>query len=601
MRKPIDNKCQNIRHLSFSGLNIAGILRRFNFGFFMLTSNQLYYRTMQNMALICLVGIFIIAMNYSSFTLGGYGLQTPSNISTWIALAVFVFCVTVIIFTRSRVQVSKYFYLYLACVAVLFFPLLYTDLKFLNKEFLVIFSIFASLLFFLTLNQFHSVRFKHCLLKILFISTIIQTVWGLIQYYFLFEPSILFFRPELNIPGGVFLQKNVFSTYLGFGSLIALYFLFIKPEPTKKLIACVGLVLILNAHLTMLAEAKTGRVVPLIAIALYLVFIMWAQKKYLLPIVLMIICVFFSFMPKQWFDVRPGTAVEAPLGIQSFGVRPVVYSLGIDLVLQKPLSGHGIGQLHKQYSLIQGDYIREHPDFPQQEYMGHIHNEPLQWMIQLGVISGFAFIGLFAVWVYGLKTGQLDPYILLLALPFVGHSMLEFPFYHSAPHLLAFVAVLVLAIKKKGKTIKFSAISSAIILPLSALGTYKTIVFMLASLASLGAMVEYKHKTKEVSIEPLTSLRPTSTFSRTFEHEIYQWKLRKAVADGEIPADLLLPFIEWAEEQVSYAPFKLIYIQLTQSYMLAKDVDNAKRVIAEAHHIFPTDEEVTLYYNKLHP
>jgi O-antigen polymerase len=558
--------------------------------------------TAERVATICIAFIFILGMNYNAVSQGGAGLQLPFNISTWLLAIVFIIIALLRIVLFSHFILSRYTLYYAGFIILLFSPLLYSDTTYIAKEYITLLGVIGAFLFFVALTQFKTERLKNNILLILFISSLIQSIWAFIQYYFIFEPSFWFYGANSGVPHGIFLQKNVFATYISMGSLLSIYFLFCRPVYCKLALAGVFFVVILNAHLSMLIEAKTGRVVPIIALIVYLVFIMKLKRTFVLPLILCVVSLLVSFTPKQWFDVRPDSdLVDVPVLIESFGRRPVMYGLSLDLIQQKFFTGHGIGNLHKPYSVLQGKYIKANPTYEPSENIGHVHNEILQWMIQLGVVAGFAFLALFCLWVYGFKFHQLDPKILLLGLPFIGHSMLEYPFYHSAPHLLAFVTILAISIRSKGKKIPLTYNVKGTLVIVFTIFAYKSIAFLLGSLISLNAMIQYKVVLKENSLDPLIQIEPTGSYKMNFEHEIYQYKLRQAIENGEMPKDLLDSFIKWSEAKIAHAPFKLLYIQLTQSYILKKDIDNASRVITEAHDIFPTDEGITIYYNKLHP
>jgi O-antigen polymerase len=418
------------------------------------------------------------------------------------------------------------------------------------------------------------------------------------QYYFIFEPSILFFRADIGIPYGTFAQKNVFATYLAFGSLLSIYFLFTTRTHSKLLLAMTIITVIANAHLTMLVDGKTGRVVPLIAIFLFTCYFAWKKQKLLIPTTLVLVTLIFSFMPRQWFDIRPSQVGEAPLGIKSFGVRPTMYKLGAELVLEKPFQGHGMGTLPYLFEMKKTSLDQSSSRFAGGEsIVDHIHNEPLQWMIEMGVLSGVAFVSLFLVWCAGLYKGWLEPSVLLLALPFVGHSMLEYPFYHSAPHLLAFAIIMGLAIRhdRKTKILRFSPVVLGVVVPLVCFLAYQSFTFFARSLASSDALVKYRMG-NEQDINILYSVEPTYTFEPFFTHEKFEWRLKEGMQKGTISQKDVFDFIDFLEKRRKEMPESLLFIQLAELYTIAGQTEKAQKVMEEARLFFPWNVKVKAYF-----
>lgn len=547
----------------------------------------------QTSLLVAIFVTLVILMNYTAHALngGGSGLFMPFNNATWIGFAAILLAGVSVIAISGRIKVSVFHAGYASCVLVLLFPLLYSDTSFLKYEYMTILGIFAALTLILIVSQYSDRKFKRSILLILYISALIQGVWGLTQYYFIFEPNILFLVAEHGRPVGTFSQVNVFSTYLNLGSLLSLYFFFVAKKQTKFLLIFTVVVLIINAHLNVLAQTKSGRVISLIAIGLYLFYLAYQHKTKLLPFCLLVLCILTSFMPKQWFDVRP-TEVNASIGVQSLGARPVMYQMGIELALQKPILGHGIGQVRTKFVHYVGKEKARFPEYNSSQQIGHIHNEPLNWIIQLGVVSGLAFIVLLGIWIWGLKTRQLNPHILLLGLPFVGHSMLEYPFYHSAPHLLVFAIILGLSIQKPMKKVRLPSSVANIILPANGIICVGIVSFMMTSLSSSNVLTQYQ-RSEQKDITTLDSVSPTPLFSLFFDIEKFEWKLEQGFRNGQINQDDIFSFIAWAEQNKDYFPVNKVYVRLAQSYIIAQDIESANKVMDEALLIFPNDEQVT--------
>ncbi|MDT0628300.1 Wzy polymerase domain-containing protein [Alteromonas sp. W364] len=564
--------------------------------------HQSSYQSISNNTILALFGLtFLILMNYTTHQLGGFGLGLAFNNATWLGFTLIFAMGGLFISLKCSIKLSKSLVGYFLSIVLLLLPLSYAKQALEYDMFLIALAISSALILFFIVEQCNRRRFKTILLAILLLSALVQTVWGMVQYYLIYEPSLWFVAANSTQPHGTFGQKNVFSSYLAFGSLLAIYFLFNQSKKSRLAITLVFLIIILNAHLTMLAEARTGRVVPIIAVLAYLSYCAFKYKSRKLTFALGIVCLLTSFTPKQWFDIRPNQIVTAPIGIQSVGVRPLMYQVGVNLIMDKPLRGVGAGNMAREFMLKKIALEEQQNRIPTElPITSHIHNEPLQWMVELGVVSGLAFVGFMITWLLGLKNGWIDPSVLLLALPFVGHSLLEFPFYASAPHLFAFAIILALASKGRKKVVKFTPVASGFIIPAVGLISYKAIMFLLLSIASMNALIEYRQGNKQDE-SLLYSVTPTQSFERLFTHEKYQWTFKRGKQQGSISKEQVYSYIEFLEDNVMQWPEALLYVQLAEMYLISGQNKKAQEIMKEAYAFFPSDEKVIALHTKLNP
>lgn len=557
-----------------------------------------------NIFLVAVFTTFIVAMNYTGDQIGGYGLGLLFNNTSWVGYTFMIFLGVCFIVKRAEVSLS-FGFIYTCLFSIpLFIPSLLSLNELKYESTLIYGAIIAALILIFVTEQFKNLCFIRRLLFILLCSSVIQTAFGLYQYYFIFESSFLFPHAEGHAqPYGIFWQKNVFSTYLAFGSLLSMYFLFTAREKTKYLLIFTFVLVVLNAHLAMLAEAKTGRLIPLVALAIYLGFFSWQRKYKTWPLALILFssATLASFTPKQWFNVRPEQVIEAPIGIQSFGLRPLMYQIGLEIVADNPVSGIGMGELPREFNIRKAELQSSRPDALRLTAIAnHIHNEPLQWLIELGLLPLISFIGIFSVWIVGLSKGWFDPQVLLLGLPFIGHAMLELPFHTSAPHLFALAIVLALASKKNIKTINFSPSIGWVIVPLTGIAAFKVIGFLILSISSNKALKEYR-LTGETNESILYSVQPTPSFERFFTHEKYQWELKHGVKKGTISQEIVSNYIAFLEYNRMLWPEAIIYIQLAEMYLITGQNQKAFEIMEEAYLFFPLNERVIAFYKQLKP
>lgn len=537
--------------------------------------------------LVSMALLFLLLMNYTVEHTGGIGLMLPFNNTSWLGFAAIMLSGMFYVAVAARVKVCMMHLAYTACAILLLLPLIYSDTTFLRYEYTTILAILACLVLILLVSQFNTAKFKQQILIILFCSSLMQTGWGLLQYYFISEPSLLFLAENGNRPVGTFNQINVFATYLSLGSLLSIYFLFNAEKRTKWSLLTTITVLILNAHLCVLAEVRTGLYVSLIALGMYLSLISIKKRTVLLPICLLLISVTASLSPKHWFVENQATFSERG---KTYNLRLTLYKEGFNLATEKPITGHGIGMVRNAFTTHMGAYSQQHEDYIHSESVSHIHNEPLQWMIQLGVVSFLAFIALFVAWVWGIKNKKIDPLILFIALPFVGHSMLELPFHASVPHLLAFAIILGVSIKGPMRNVNLNKTVAKSAFPITAIVCIQITVFVFNSLSSLSALTEYR-KSGMLNLKPLETTSPTSSFAPYFEIEKFQTKLENGFKTGQIDKDIIFNFIDWAEKNKHYLTIYNVYIRLAQSYIITGDKTSAMRVLNETLFLFPNNDD----------
>jgi len=113
-----------------------------------------------------------------------------------------------------------------------------------------------------------------------------------------------------------------------------------------------------------------------------------------------------------------------------------MYSIAFELIVQKPLLGHGIGNYLRVWNLQTGDYFARHPDAVLPLYITHPHNELVYWLIEGGVVIVLGILAAIVAVVLGLiRCGprRAAGYTAIL-LPITLHTQVELPFYISSVH-----------------------------------------------------------------------------------------------------------------------------------------------------------------------
>lgn len=586
-------------------------------------------------ALGLLALLFWVGMNYVSLNLGGSGVQLPYNATVWIIATCVMFLAVVKVCVSGRFVLRKDAVLYLACIALMLLPLTYTDRLFLKLEVLRLSGLLAGWIFFIALAQFSTPRFKLLCLYILLVSSVIQTLWGLLQYYFIFTPGPLFLGASLGRPFGVFQQVNVFSIYLSIGVMIGLYLW--QTRFRKNLVAGIGVALLalLNAHLAVLSEADTAKFAGLVSVVVYAA-LWWrngraskSSKRMLVLVILM--AGIGTLAPKVWFDIRPAAApVELSQGVDaveiqekktsvsavdelllvadstkvkehrahfnteslrnSLGTRTTIYPVIISMILDRPITGYGIGTFSKQYSLAQGEYLLDNPDAPYEQKLGHAHNEVLYWWVELGLLAALGVFGFLLVWLYLVRQRHFSLRRAGMCLPLVLQSMVELPMYHAAAHYIVFILVLYVAYRGRARSFALHRLRW-VALPLSSFAAYKVISFLVTTIIATGFLIQFQRSDRQ-AIAYLQKIENPAAFSERFEFEIMTWKLRREIASGEISKTFLMQYVYWAYSYLQYAPQQVVYSNMIDALTIRGSNSGALQFAREGVLIFPHNKDL---------
>gem|GEM_PF-5542806 len=594
-------------------------------------------------AVVMMAILFWIAMNYVGRNMGGGGIQLPFNNYAWITVSFFILVGLLRVSLFSKLKLTKTYISYCVFVVLLLLPLAYTNRLFLDVEAMRFYGIGAGLMLLFVFIQFERPKFKQQLLLILFISCVIQTTWGLVQYYFIFESHFLFYRADLGTPFGVFQQINDYISYITVGSLIAIYYCFTVKTNTKT-VAATALLLFCNFHLSQLSKADTAGVIAVVVGPLYLGYWLWKARKLKVVALLLSVSLLGALMPREWFDVRSSSVtapkIASPASIpgeplpessQSFserinddkqstksvekteekkilqgkvskehalGTRETIYQVALVMIMDKPWLGHGIGTFRKQYLLYQGDYLKQHPDAPAEFNIDHPHNEVFLWVIEFGLAALVAFLFLLAAWIYLVRKRQIDVQILLLASPIILHSLLELPMYHSAPHFLLFLSLLFISDRSRKIKLSLPKLSKLVMLPVAFYGFFQIQVFLLSTMYALNMFLLFNASDRE-EVKYLLKVNNPAAFKLRFEYELFQHKLRKAAREKRISQGDVTSFIYWAYSVTQYAPLQSTYENFVEALRLIGNNEAALKFANEAVHMYPFNEKLVRYQKEL--
>lgn len=284
----------------------------------------------------------------------------------------------------------------------------------LNKIFIVLSTIVCVSIFSNKAKSFQNLTF------LLFISVLFESSYVLYDYIT---------SSDLNFTG-VSMNRNISS----FSILIKLPFFFIYKSINQKQNKPLSLILeIIIISSIIILESRAAIVV---LIMIYLLKTAFTKDK-LKSIITLFISVLSLFIYYPFSRILQNKSFDANIILdESVNLRLDFFSTSIDLFLNNPITGNGIGMwkiLSNQMQLSQVSY--------------YVHNDFLQFLTETGVIGLILYI-FFFISIFYLITKNWNNnsiYFLIALMIFIIDSFINFPF-HRPQQIIIFVLIIGLVI-----------------------------------------------------------------------------------------------------------------------------------------------------------
>lgn len=356
--------------------------------------------------------------------MGGDGLALPQNILAWAVMALTTLIVTfTVCLGRTRLSLTPTARLLLLGIAVLALPLLYTRPEWREDALWRCAGLLGGWLFYVACLQLRlTARQRNLLLYGLLFAVSVQALLAALQ---LFAPTLAWVSPNGSRVYGVFQQPNVLGSFIATGLALA-FWLLLAPlsTSTRRQLPLLALLTAFSA-LLVLIQSRAAWLGGALAAAL------------LLGITLGLMGLFTG---QQELIAREGSNYSRLTMLQDT----------LSMILAKPLLGWGYGGFEYSFAHFR---LQAMPWREVLEVAGHPHNEILLWWVEGGLP---ALAGIVLVFIAGAlllkRAWQRDREqpagarvgLFLVLLPMLVHTQLEYPFYLSAPHWLAFLLLLAL-------------------------------------------------------------------------------------------------------------------------------------------------------------
>ncbi|HGE8504106.1 PglL family O-oligosaccharyltransferase [Serratia ureilytica] len=523
--------------------------------------------------------------------MGGDGLALPQNILAWGVMALTTLIVTfTVCLGRIRLSLTPTARLLLLGIAVLALPLLYTRPEWREDALWRCAGLLGGWLFYVACLQLRvTARQRELLLFGLLFAVGIQALLAALQ---LFAPALAWVSPNGGRVYGVFQQPNVLGSFIATGLALALWLLLAPfSAPTRRQIPLLALLAAFSA-LLVLIQSRAAWLGAALAAALLLwrfarqrpAASRWAGGALLLGAAIGLTVLFTGF----------GLETSSVLLDREFSNSArltMLHDVGA-MILAKPVLGWGYGGFEYSFAHFR---LQEMPWREVLEVAGHPHNEILLWWVEGGLtaLAGIAIV--LAAGVRLLKSAwQRDREqpngarvgLFLVLLPMLIHTQLEYPFYLSAPHWLAFLLLLALLDGQTGEP-RPLPFAKALSLPvaLAALG-----VLVMAAFAWQGRMaLTQSERTMLANIDSIEQMPPPAAWiyreRKTFDEQSHALLVYNQTRDDA----LLTGYRQWANAYLQHRIDANVYATLIMILRYQGDQAQADARQREAAFLFARD------------
>ena len=292
------------------------------------------------------------------------------------------------------------------------------------------------------------------------------------------------------------------------------------------------------------------------------------KLKVLLVIIAMMSGAFFgkdgmvsSF--EKTMNIAQGVSREARINM---------YKVAIELVVQKPVQGHGVGNFLRVWNLQTADYFSRNPDATLPPYIEHPHNELVFWVIEGGIIIISGILAALVAVILGLihcGPKRAAGYVAML-LPITIHTQLEQPFYISSLHW--FLWLFLIFIVMRHRQIKHSlslTIAGARLIQITSvtllLGCW---YFLYHSDKAQTDITNFIHQVPGAT--PYLEVALNNYYFRPYAEEL---AMRSRLYSGVNSSNnaLVQQYIDWGTQRISVSPELKLFEDLITAYDYQKN------------------------------
>lgn len=424
---------------------------------------------MRQLLLALLAIYWLVVLNILWFNNGGHGLRLPYNLVCWGAMALMALPIAM---TLKRLRYSATALWLLGGALLMTLPAAWApNPDGLQEALPRLIGLWGGVAFYFLLLQVRfDRRFITALLTILAVAAVVESVLTLICIWWpQFLPETLQqFTQESHPQGfGIFEQRNVNASFLatGYSGMLALL-AFHRGGWLKSCVLGAGVIFV-TATLV-LVESRIGWIgwaTGTVAIGLLINAKAWhgqstPQQRWLVLILpLLGMGIGFSLLNASVTGV-----LDEHDGSNHQRILVLIYTL--KMIAMHPFKGWGLGMYMGEFQRAMASL----PVNPSKEIMGHPHNEALYLWFEGGVTALLGGLCCVAGWLCLARKrySQWQVVALVMTLPILLHTQVEYPLYFSVPHFMALLLLMRAADKSRptkmraGRMTKSMAVAAAI-------------------------------------------------------------------------------------------------------------------------------------------
>ncbi len=556
--------------------------------------------------LLLLSLIYLLFAHVFIPNIGGVLLH-PREYVIWILLCGMVSLSVVKVLREERVtlpegRVAFLVFVLLSVVSVFFNPIL-------NRELFLIQSVHLIAIYFLwvAFSQFWDSRaVRDRVFLIIFLSTLIEAIIGILQFFGIYR-----FVPITPIEGegfvwGVFQQKNLFGSFIAVGLVLSLYLIsspVIRTGSLRKLLlsfspAFLGPALVFANSRTAWIGFLSGAVVLVLSrLSIY--------RNVRTSLAVWFLTFTLGVIGGVWLYGGSEDYREALIKRESSNAQRVLMLLtSWKMFKERPLTGWGFGNFASLYMHKQAEVADEYFKRFIGGFVSHPHNEIANIAVQSGllglaglltVVSAFIRI----LWRLGIRKASFYTAVLL---PFIVHSLLEFPLELSVIHYTTFIIFLSMMSSHRAKRVSLEL--NPYIRRTLYVGS--ALFFFGSSLWFLITFRDYMRMTLFVVERDRERFRPELLEGARKNPYLKLWadvlfmteRVKEAIKNREV--SFLEEFVNWSYAYRRKLPLYDLYLLEATSLMILGEeyknlafMDESMKVVEEGLKLYPNGKELS--------
>ena len=552
-------------------------------------NNPLPYLKPRVLFQVVFAGYFLLGMHYYSPNMGGHALYMPYNIIGWMFVSVLIGLGLWQISRTGYIELTRFYNISWLGIIFMVLPMIYPNNEFASWASLRIQGLLCGIMFYLSLLQFKfSKQERYWILYIILCGVFIESILGVLQYYFFQPGNSMNYDVEENFPYGIFQQRNNMGIFMVTGCAISLYLFHKDSEYNNSKLKLFVLLAVPLFSSIILVGVKSKAV--FIAYGLFLAgmsfSIDWRMKWTKIWIAISVTGFLFGvFSPALFQRKFSEKTIEHQIG--TVFTRKNRFETTYQLWMRNPLLGGGYGSFRKKYREQHAYRRANEPGFKSREgFMDHPHNEILFWAAEGGIapLIGLIIIaGAYLIMVFRVHWKEALAYLAII-LPITITTQTEFPFYISLSHWIVFLTLVYVPDAESESMIRVNfRLHRLIIIPA-----------VLIPILMINYMGKALQTAKVITQFELTGYNNYSLL-RTAKNP-YAWRLKyenytlKMLLDTGLETnnhEILQLFLNRSEEFVRFVPLLHVYEGMEMALKALGREQEAIAVVKKAHYLYP--------------